>query len=278
MNQFLENTMAYMNWKEIKAAGEKKLPVLIPLGVIEEHGPHLPLGSDILWSNYICKEVKQALRKRGRESLIAPPYYFGVNHCTGAFPGSFSLKPETFELVLAEIFGNLHDFGFTEVYCFNYHGDPLHIGSIINAIKKANSELDMKVKFMMEEMDLQVHNLSGKEDFLSVFAPQYKMEWFEGGDISEQGLLDIHAGAYETGMLRHMYPELVNTDLAKTLDSYSLTYEKLDKWTEGGNSTVEVVPLGYAGNPKGYEAVSSVAKELLEVQVNAICEKILEPR
>lgn len=113
-----------------------------------------------------------------------------------------------------------------------------------------------------------------KEDFLSVFAPQYRQEWFEGGDTGEQGLLDIHAGAYETGMLTFMYPELVNTDLAKTLDSYSLTYEKLDKWMEGGNSTVEVVPLGYAGNPKGYEAVSSIAKEILEVQVNAICEKI----
>lgn len=268
--------MAYMNWKEMKAAGEKKLPVLFPLGVIEEHGPHLPLGSDILWSNYICKEVKQALKKKGREALIAPPYYFGVNHCSGAFPGSFSLKPETFELVLGEIFCNLHDFGFTEVYCFNYHGDPVHISSIFSAIKKANSELGMNVRFMMEEMDLQVYHLDGMEDFLSVFSPQYKVEWFEGGDTSEQGLLDIHAGAYETGMLTYMYPELVNTDLAKTLDSYSLTYEKLDKWMEGGNSTVEVVPLGYAGNPRGYEAVSSIARELLEVQVNAICEKILD--
>ena len=77
-------------------------------------------------------------------------------------------------------------------------------------------------------------------------------------------------------MLRYMYPELVNTDLAKTLASYSLTYEKLYKWMAGGNSTVDVVPLGYAGNPKGYEAVSSIAKELIEIQVKAICEKILD--
>lgn len=93
MEQFLENTMAYMNWEEIKEAGEQKVPILFPLGVIEEHGPHLPLASDIIWSNFICKEVKNALAKRGKNVLIAPPYYFGVNHCTGAFPGSFSLKP-----------------------------------------------------------------------------------------------------------------------------------------------------------------------------------------
>lgn len=274
MNQFFSNTMAHMNWEEIKEAGEKKIPVLFPLGVIEEHGPHLPLGSDILWSNFICKEVKQTLEQKGKETLIAPPYYYGVNHCTGAFPGSFSLKPETFEQVLFEIFCNLHDFGFAEVFCFNYHGDPVHIGSILNAIKKANSELNMKIKYVIEVMDIEMNGLKGDEDFLYVYAPQYKMEWFEGGDVSEEGLLDIHAGAFETGMLHYMYPELVDIDRAKSLDSYSLTYEKLDKWLEGNESTLSVVPLGYAGNPKGYEAVSKIAKELIEVQVKAICENM----
>lgn len=182
MEDFFKQTMAYMNWKEIKEAGGKKLPVLFPLGVIEEHGPHLPLGADILWSNFICKEVKNALAQKGKEALIAPPYYYGVNHCTGAFPGSFSLKPETFVQVLFEIFCNLHDFGFEEVYCFNYHGDPVHIDSILNAIKKANNELHMKIKYVMEAMDLEMNGMQGNEDFLHVFAPEYNSAWFEGGE------------------------------------------------------------------------------------------------
>lgn len=36
-----------------------------------------------------------------------------------------------------------------------------------------------------------------------------------------------------------------------------------------------IAPLGYAGNPKGYEAVSKIAKELIEVQVKAICENMV---
>ena len=60
MNQFLENTMAYMNWEEVKVAGEKKLPVLFPRSIISppylsSHGPHLPLGSDILWSKSLYR-------------------------------------------------------------------------------------------------------------------------------------------------------------------------------------------------------------------------------
>ena len=271
---FFSNTMAHMNWEEVKKAADRNIPVLFPLGVIEEHGPHLPLGSDILWSNYICQEVKRTRRHQGQETLIAPPYYYGVNHCTRAFPGSFSLSPDTFEQVLFEIFFNFHDFGFTDIYCFNYHGDPVHIRSILHAIQKANKELEIHIKYVIEAMDLEINSLKGDEDFLSVISPQYQPEWFEGGDPSEQGLLDIHAGAYETGMLSYMYPDLVDLDKAKRLDSYSLPLENLDQWLAGGDSTVNVVPLGYAGNPKGYPAVSIIAKELIEVQVKAICENI----
>lgn len=274
MKDFFAGTMAHMNWEEIREAGEKKLPVLFPLGVIEEHGPHLPLGADILWSNYICKEVKHALARKGRDALIAPPYYYGINHCTGAFPGSFSLKPETFEQVLFEIFCNLHDFGFAEVYCFNYHGDPVHVKAILGAVRRANRERGMQIRYVMEAMDLEMNGLQGNEEFLHVFAPQYRPEWFAGGDTGEEGLLDIHAGAFETGMLSYMYPELVDVKKAKTLPSYSLTYEKLDQWMAGMESTVKVVPLGYAGNPKGYKAVSRIAKELIAVQIDAICENI----
>lgn len=220
----------------------------------------------------MCREVKNALAGKGKEALIAPPYYYGVNHCTGAFPGSFTLKPETFEQVLFELFGNLHDFGFEEVYCFNYHGDPVHIGSILEAIKKADRKLHMKIKYVMEEMDLEINGMHGDEDFLHVFAPQYNPEWFEGGEASEEGLLDIHAGAFETGILHYMYPKLVDVEKAKSLPSYSLSYEKLEKWMKGKDSAAEVVPLGYAGNPKGYEAVRKIAKEVIEVQVKAICE------
>lgn len=46
----------------------------------------------------ICKKIKEELNKQKADCLIVPPYCWGVNHYTGAFPGTFSLKPDKFQL------------------------------------------------------------------------------------------------------------------------------------------------------------------------------------
>lgn len=273
MNNIFESTMAEMNYVDIEKLGKQKAVVLFPIGVIEEHGPHLPLASDILWSSHICKLVKAELEKYGKQAVIAPPLYYGINHCTGAFAGSFSLQPETFSQVLCEIFENLNRFGFEEVYCFNYHGDPVHIKSIVKAVEKADADNGMKIKYVMEDMDLQNNGFKGDEEYLHVFSPKYNPDWFTEM-VADEGLLDIHAGAFETGMLMHICPELVGKEKAKASKDYSLSYEMLDMWLKGGEAAKEAVPLGYAGNPKGYEAVEKIAAEILNVQVKAICEKM----
>ena len=269
------DTMVLENWQTIEKAGAEKRKVLFPIGVIEEHGPHIPLGSDILWSCAMCRMVREKLSANGCKSVIAPPYYWGVNYCTGAFPGSFSLKPETMRLVLLEIFENLKGFGFSEIYCFNYHGDSKHIHAITDAAKEANETLGIHVRLVLEAMDLPLHGWKGDEDFLLVSDPKYPMEWFEEQDPAEAGLLDIHGGAFETAVLQHLYPELVDLEKAKTLPSSSLNRDGMKKWLQGGESTREVVPLGYAGNPAGYEAVSRHVEEMLELQAEDIAGRII---
>ncbi len=270
-----EDTMVTGNWQKVEKAAAEKWPVLFPLGVIEEHGPHIPLGSDIYWSYCMCKMVKDKMQQKGCESVIAPPYYWGVNHCTGGFPGSFSLKLETVQQVLFEIFENLQNFGFSDVYCFSYHGDSVHVRAIEGAIKNANEKLDICVKLVLESMDLRLYGWTEQEDFLLVSNPPYPMEWFEEQDPSEQGLYDIHAGAFETAVMSYMCPEQVDLEQACKLKSASLNKEGLKKWLLGGEATKEVVPLGYAGNPAGYEMVSRHVEEMLALQSEDIAEKIL---
>lgn len=267
--------MITRNWTEIRKAAEANCKILFPLGVIEEHGPHLPLGSDIFWSKKMCELVREELKKNGHDALIAPSYYWGVNYCTGAFPGSFSLKPETMKQVLFEIFENLKQFGFSQVYCFNYHGDSYHVNTIADAIRNANSELGMTVKLVLESIDLPLYGWHRDENFLLVSEPLYPIEWFEEGD-TKNSLLDIHGGAFETAVINFFHPEFVDLKTAKTLKSSSLTMSDLQKWLEGGESTKELVPLGYAGNPSDHEAVGKHVKEMIALQVADIACRIMK--
>lgn len=273
-----ENTMVTGNWQQVQMAAEEKQPVLFPLGVIEEHGPHLPLGADIYWSYCMCKMVKEKLRTLGKESIIAPPYYWGINYCTGGFPGSFSLKPETMQQVLFEVFENLKHFGFSEIYCFSYHGDSRHVKTIVAAIQKANAELGIHVRLVLESMDLRLYGWKGDEDFLLVSQPDYPMEWFAEQEPAERGLHDIHGGAFETAVMSYFCPKQVDLEQARQLKSTSLDKEGMKKWLQGGASTREVVPLGYAGNPAGYETVSRHVEEMLELQVADIANRICNGR
>jgi hypothetical protein len=72
-----DGTMVDMTYPEIEKAAQEKAIVLFPTGVIEEHGPHLPLGVDTYEAYIKAKLLKAELEKKGIRALIAPPFY----HC-----------------------------------------------------------------------------------------------------------------------------------------------------------------------------------------------------
>lgn len=263
--------MADMNWKDIEELGHRDIPVLFPMGVIEEHGPHLPLATDIYLSYAICKRIKKEVEILNGNCLIAPPYYWGINSCTGAFPGSFSLKEETLKRVLRDIFENLNQFGFKRIYCVNQHGDPLHIRIILKAIAESNKQNNMNIKMLMEPFDLPNFNLTGNEPHILLDKAEYPASLFPDNN----GLLDIHAGAFETAGMEYFFKDLVDTEVAKKLNDYSLTYEKISIWMQGGNAIKDLVPLGYAGNPSEYEKVRHSVESVYTILCKHVAKAII---
>src|SRR5215472_17419178 len=88
-----EGTMADMTYPEVKDAAELGAAVLWGFGVIEQHGPHLPLATDVYLPSVLLRRVKALLRESGIPSIIMPPFYWGINDVTGIFPGSFQVRP-----------------------------------------------------------------------------------------------------------------------------------------------------------------------------------------
>ena len=60
-----KDTMVNMKWTDIESYANKNALVLLPLGVIEEHGPHLCLGTDILTAHIYCLSIKEKLEQEG---------------------------------------------------------------------------------------------------------------------------------------------------------------------------------------------------------------------
>lgn len=73
MDGFFQDTMVNMKWTDIQNYVDKKAFVLLPIGVIEEHGPHLCLGTDIYTAYIQCIFIKEKLKEKGFEVVIAPP-------------------------------------------------------------------------------------------------------------------------------------------------------------------------------------------------------------
>jgi creatinine amidohydrolase len=183
--------MVDMPWPEIKKAAEEGAFVLLPIAVIEEHGPHLGLGADVYLTYLWSKLTRQALETKGIKALIAPPYYWGMNQSTGSFPGSFTVRESTLKAVLYDLHDSLRGWGFQYVLSLNLHGDPTHNRVLRYAVQEAREGLGIGAYIVPPP-----------------FPPL-------PASLPEQ---DVHAGAWETACIETYFPEDLDREQAKSLE------------------------------------------------------------
>src|SRR5215471_1466572 len=87
------DSMADMTFPEVAEAARRGACVLWAMGVIEQHGPHLPLATDVYIPTAILRTARRLLLRRDIETIIAPPFYWGVNEVSASFPGTFRVRP-----------------------------------------------------------------------------------------------------------------------------------------------------------------------------------------
>lgn len=248
MNHIFKDTMADLSWTEIAAQAARGALVLLPLGVIEEHGPHLCLGTDIYTAHLYCLAVKDKLQALGHEAMIAPPFYWGVCQSTGGFTGSFAIRKETAKALLFDILSSLQGFGFRQVFGVNAHGDIEHSIAILEAFKEASAALPITACYAFDENRLVHFGLTGAEPYVCPVKPQTVV-------VSRASVPDVHGGDIETATIRRYYPDLVDAETAKALPPVALPGEKAMDWLFGGHIR-ELSPQGYLGAPAEFEGVS----------------------
>ena len=204
--------LAELNTSQIRALDRAKTVVLIPGGILEEHGPYLPSFTDGYVDEAVTQEIARAIVARPGWSVVvfpAIPLGSGGANSIGAkwtFPGSYTVRTETLRAVYMDLASELGEQGFRWIFLVNYHGDPLHA----RALNQASSYFhDVYGGTMVHLTDLMpiATCCSAKEKMLTP------------GELAEEGF-SVHAGAGEHSLILFLHPELV---AAPYKDAPSLT-------------------------------------------------------
>ena len=111
----LASTLAALTSAELEAGTERL--VVVPVGAIEQHGPHLPLETDTL----LATSVAEAIVARTPGTLLGPTLELGCSSHHSAFPGTVSLSTQTFVGIVVDVCRSLARAGLT-VVLLNAHG------------------------------------------------------------------------------------------------------------------------------------------------------------
>ena len=260
-----ENTMVDMPWPEIEKTRDSGAIVLISVGVIEEHGPHMSCGTDLYLAHLGNYLLKNELEKKGVTALIAPPIYWGIADITSDFPGTFTVSTETMKSLYFDVFRSLDKWGFKYIFLNNEHGEGKHNETLMEIVREVNSTMDIKAVLQLNQ-----HEAKGKEDIcVSINVP----EMTDYVPSIEKRVIGIHADGGETGIMARIFPNLVDTLMADTLIATDLS-KKYDNPGEAGQAweanAREVTPLGYFGDPANYKESKKYAYEwYLKIAQNA---------
>ncbi len=130
--------LAELSWPEVRRLVDEGLDtVFIPVGTLEAHGKHLPIGTDF----YIPERIAEAICSKVG-GAIAPTIPYGVTRSLISYPGSLTLTPSTFKSMIKEVAVSLGRSGFRFLIFINGHGGNTEL--IKEAVREAYFEAGIK--------------------------------------------------------------------------------------------------------------------------------------
>jgi len=215
---------------EIAALDRDRTVLILPLGSVEQHGKHMPVGTDTLLAHAVS--LAAADRASAQVAVLPPPWYgFSAHHMR--FAGSITLRAETLMAVAEDIVGSLVKHGFRRALIVNGHGGNAGV-------------IDLLASTLG-------HKHYGKARIAALTYFTLASEAIARLRKSEPGGMG-HACEFETAMIQHIRPELAKTEMATTTypdpGSRYLTTDLL-----GGSAVrtyldfADLSPTGVLGDP-----------------------------
>jgi creatinine amidohydrolase len=177
---------------EFEAALEQQPVVIVPVGSVEQHGPHCPMDVDISAPFHMAAEVARRIDEF--PVIVAPPVWSGFTHYNMGFAGTISLRLETFQALIGDICRSIHANGFHRIITVNGHG--------------GNAAPCRAVSWQLAEED--IFTLS--------------FNWWDAveKELHEWSATDEdvgHGGEWETAVQQHLRPHLIDDARRKNDDT-----------------------------------------------------------
>ncbi len=237
-----------MSWTALRERLKQgPLDVVIPLGALEQHGPHLPLDTDAL----IAEAVADRAAHRAGECVVAPCAPVGASSHHLAFPGTASLSDKTLMSVIVEVVQTLLGHGFRGAYLVTGHAGN------VGAMAAVMAELDSAVRSRVVSFDDwpaqrdAVHRVA--EDQLGL----------------DRELVGTHGGHFETSIMLAIAPGRVDMSSA-VIGHVGPAPSASAKLRSEGMTALS--PVGVIGDPRG--ATADAGELYLDALVDLVVEGI----
>lgn len=180
-----------LTWEELVGIGWSRTILLLPVGSIEQHGPHLPLDTDTITALHLGQKLIKANNKF--DLLLAPPLRYTYAKPSTVFPGTISISGETLIRLTRDVLCSFMDQGFDKILALNSHMENTDflIEGISLALEKKNY-----VKIILANW----WELVSESELRAIFGKDWK------------GWIDEHAAVVETSLMMSIAPRLVRQD------------------------------------------------------------------
>ena len=185
-------SLVAVSWPQIQSFNRANTLIIMPIASIEQHGRHLPVGTDYLLLQSIVEALSD-FQVEGYEGVILPVLPFGLNTEHSAFAGTISLPEQCIADILRQQTAAFINAGFQNFVLLNSHGG--NSGLIDSFIRTCRRETGCR----MTTIDY------------------YRGKPFAGHeDMFDNPVgLDVHAGEFETSLMLHLYPDMVDMHVGK---------------------------------------------------------------
>jgi len=237
-----------MTWEEVRELNPGETVAVLPLGAVEAHGPHLPIGTDTIIASGMAERAAELLPRSGWSVIVLPPLEFTPAGFAAAFPGTLGVRPETLEALLVDVADGLTRQGIRALAIANAHLDPVHLGAVHGARNAARERELLPVVFP---------DLTRKP-----WAPRLGEEFRTGA---------CHAGRFEGSLVLALAPGLVRDEIRRELPPNPAS---LSDAIRAGVTT-----FAGAGGPRAYfgwpaEATSDEGELMLDILGEILTEAV----